>query len=852
MIDGDETHTGEGTQAPGWRAAEEARQLAPRFVHAIYRLIKGCLLHAESNQAVTQLVDFTLQTVDQYCEAHQCDSVSVLFAAKTVFVNRQMLRASRETYELARELGELLDVCGVNEVTVQRTVSRGDVAEFGGLIAGVQRDRSLAEKVTAGALHGIRARLVTGFGAGGTDQTPVQRAARTFAASVLMVRTFFADLKSGKLELPHGIKRIAQKLVTQTEDDARLLVAIAAAPAADSDRASLAVSTAVLSLAMAQQLTTDRTALASLASAALLYDAGRPRLQGSPIGGIERRLNEEEEERVPPSTVVTLSIVGKMHPPSLARTVLAYEALALRGGARPYQGRRSPLVLSRVLATARAFAELRISQGTDSALSIDDAIQVLAGQAQDATERTFVKLLVGALGIFPAGTMVELNTGEMGVVTATPLLPADFARPPVRILYDARANLLEQPLDLDLSRPGPDGVKRLIRRPVDADDQQMKQMRAYVVGLTTAKRRAQSRSIKRPAPPEHYTLPPAYTPTHRPPRHAGSETIQRRPASQRPYSSPPSGPRRGLMEITLNPVGTSTIPAPRRQSAVPPLPPTEPLLREFPADSARTEPPPDPSRIKRERPAVRRRDPRAEEDFEAPLVEVARVGSAAPSPVSARALSQPVEPGPLAPAPFPPAPSAAPPPLRADVPPPLARSGGDENRKQTGSTRQVAWEQYGGLVEKSEPSEEGVLPFATASASPAAPVEETDALLAAYLAEEEGRSGRQKPSTGGLKWGDEKVDSSRPSKPPSTGGLRWGEPKSAPGGGSSGGLRWGSEPASVRSSGGLRWGSTTARPKGRAVSDESTADSGESGAPTSQPGLRGSSAGSGDPPDEQS
>lgn len=850
MIDGDGTHAGEGSQAPGWRAAEEARQLAPRFVHALYRLIKGCLLHAESNQAVTQLVDFTLQTVDQYCEAHQCESVSVLFAAKAVFVNRQMLRASRETYELARELGELLEVCGVNEVTVQRSVSRGDVAEFGGLVAGVQRDRSLAEKVTAGALSGIRARLVTGFGAGGTDQTPVQRAARTFAASVLMVRTFFADLKGGKLELPHGIKRIAQKLVTQTEEDARLLVAIAAAPAADSDRASLAVSTAVLSLAMAQQLTTDRTALASLASAALLYDAGRPRLQGSPIAGIERRLNEEEEERVPSSTVVTLSVVGKMHPPSLARTVIAYEALALRGGARPYQGRRSPLVLSRVLATARAFAELRISQGTDSALSIDDAIQVLSGQAQDATERTFVKLLVGALGIFPAGTMVELNTGEMGVVTATPALPADFARPPVRILYDARANLLEQPLDLDLSRPGPDGVRRLIRRPVDADDQQMKQMRAYVVGLTTAKRRAQSRSIKRPAPPEHYSLPPAYTPTHRPPRSAGAETIQPRPPSQRPFSSPPSGPRRGLMEITLNPAGsTSTIPAPRRQSAVPPLPtPPEPLVRELPPEPARSEPASDPSRIKRERPAVRRRDPRAEEDFEAPPVEIAHV-SAAPAPLSARARSQPAEPGPFAPAP-----SAAPPPLHANAPPPPVRPSGGDERKQTGSTRQVAWEQYGGLVEKSEPSEEGVLPFATASASPAssaAPPEDTDALLAAYLAEEEGRSGLQKPSTGGLKWGDEKADSSRTGKPPSTGGLRWGEPKSAPGGGSSGGLRWGSEPASVRSSGGLRWGSTTARPKGRAVSDETTPDSGEGGAPTSQPGLRGDSSGSGDPPDDQ-
>src|SRR5581483_8104570 len=104
-------------------------------------------------------------------------------------------------------------------------------------------------------------------------------------------------------------------------------------------------------------------------------------------------------------------------------------------------------------------------------------IQVLANRAADGTERAIVKLLVGALGIYPAGTLVELSTGELAVVLETPAMPVDYVRPPVKILYDARANLLDEPIDVDLAKvPGP---IRFIRKSIDADEQQAKAMRAF-------------------------------------------------------------------------------------------------------------------------------------------------------------------------------------------------------------------------------------------------------------------------------------------------------------------------------------------------------------------------------------
>ncbi len=478
---------------------EDPRQLAGRVVNAIYRLIKGCFLHDDANQALTGLIELVIESTHQFCEKAGVESAAVLFAGNSVFVNKQMLRASRETYQLALELGTILAGCNVTEVTLERGVLAVEVAEFGRAVAAMHREKKLSPKFTEGGWTGLKVRKVVGFG-GSEVLSPVTRVARTYAASIMIVRAFYADLKKGKFELSHSVKRVAQKLAGIPEDEKRLLLSTAAAPAADTDRAGLIVSSAIVAVVMAGQLTDDRSALTSLATAALLYDAGRARLtRGSGTDGppIERVLNEEEEERLPNASVIALTVLGKLHPPSVTRSVIVYEALALRNEATtPYGGARQPHVLSRILATARAFTELRVARGASPPLSIDDAIQVLSSQARDNTEKTFVKLLVGTLGVFPAGTLVELSTGELAVVVSTPRLPVDFARPPVRIMYDPNGALLEEPIDLDLATAKHDeeGQRRFILKPIDASDQQMKQMRAYVMSLTAKRKRSSDKN----------------------------------------------------------------------------------------------------------------------------------------------------------------------------------------------------------------------------------------------------------------------------------------------------------------------------------------------------------------------
>jgi hypothetical protein len=682
----------------GERAMDPAalQELAAGVVHGVYRTVKACQFHADvTNDAVTSLTAAAAAAIADYCAGAASETVALSFLGDAIFVNRQILKGSRDTHALAVELRDLLATCEVTELTLARTIDRAAISNLAKLLADVQRDRSLVPRVTGGELPGVTAGKARFAATGASrEESPGQRAARTYATSVLTVQGVLADVRVGKFELPRRIKRLAQQVVARADEDARLLVALAATGGVSLDAATIAVGSAILAVAMTRQLTTDRAVLANAAMTALLYDAGRVVLGGGSVGSVQRTLNDDELDRVPTRTVLALTALGRMHAPARARTALLYEVWSMRRAHRlgaVYKGRRPPTLLARIIGVARAFAELRAA-GAGGGLSIDDALQVLGNRAADGTERALVKLLIGALGIYPAGTMVTLNTGELGVVMGTPSMPLDYVRPPVKILYDADTVLLEEPIDVDLAAPEPGHPHRFILKSVDADDQQMKAMRAYVIAATAAKRRGalDPDAVQAPAPGSSRSL--ADAPGPRPQQPMTAQIPQQRPVAEatlqsaigdadelaarftRPpivsnESMPTHRPPKNANAPTTPPPpssaqGVTIVPAPPRQEARHGEPTPLSAYRGAPVPPAAPAP----------AAPVRRRDPRNDSAPPSSMMDEIHRPVRAARPARVPAV----------------APASAPPPVE-----PL--------EGHTDSTRQVSWESLDSLIELTTP-----------------------------------------------------------------------------------------------------------------------------------------------------
>jgi len=474
---------------------EQARDLAANVVQAVFRLIKAATLHAIDNQAVVRQVEDTVSVVQDF--GHRSGyNASILFTRGSVFVSGQLLKANRSVYEGALELAEILERCGYSEINVSRDVRPNDLATFATAVAeGLRSGRALPERP---APH-IRLRKVGD--AVLRRETAIDRVddetqaiVRTYATAIVIMRRFYDDLRRGRYALRQGVKRIAQRLVDLSAGETPAFLGVTALRNQNHDDAGRAVNTAILSLAMARQITSDVVQLGRIGMAALLFDTARPRLSGvagREGDGIIPELSEQQEAEVPAGTAVVLTALGLVNEPSVMRTVIAYEGhWARRQGALGplYRGLRQPTLQARIVAVARAFNDLLTPLPGQAPLAADEAVARLEQEFTDPAERTVLRLLVGALGLFPTGTLVQLSTGEVALVVQTPSHPARYSQPRVRLVLDAAGGPIGRPLEIDLAaRPRPGEPARHIRRVVaTSDDPQAAAMRAHAGGQDTS------------------------------------------------------------------------------------------------------------------------------------------------------------------------------------------------------------------------------------------------------------------------------------------------------------------------------------------------------------------------------
>ena len=76
-----------------------------------------------------------------------------------------------------------------------------------------------------------------------------------------------------------------------------------------------------------------------------------------------------------------------------------------------------------------------------------------------------VECMIRCLGIYPVGSLVELSTGERGMVIA--VNPGNALRPVVHILWDPRQQLYATPVTVDLAAPDADAPSRTICHALD-------------------------------------------------------------------------------------------------------------------------------------------------------------------------------------------------------------------------------------------------------------------------------------------------------------------------------------------------------------------------------------------------
>jgi len=209
------------------------------------------------------------------------------------------------------------------------------------------------------------------------------------------------------------------------------------------------LSASMWSVSLGRQVGLPRQDLRSLAMGCLLMDVGKLRIEPALLQ-TNRELSTEEAAELAGHISHGLDILkecGVMNQDVIDMVAHHHERHDGSGYPNGLSGDEIP-PFARIAAIVDTYDALTSNRHHARAIAPSDAIKLLYHSRDRDFQAELVESFIQAIGIYPAGTLVELSSGEVGVVVAE--YRTRRLRPKVMLLLDARKNKLPQPRVVDL------------------------------------------------------------------------------------------------------------------------------------------------------------------------------------------------------------------------------------------------------------------------------------------------------------------------------------------------------------------------------------------------------------------
>jgi HD-GYP domain-containing protein (c-di-GMP phosphodiesterase class II) len=273
-------------------------------------------------------------------------------------------------------------------------------------------------------------------------------------AVVPTLRKVVADVLRRILE--HPLSMLTQFCVQKMQEFDRTL-------------ASHAIDVCVLSLIVAQEMHGASIDHEELGIGALLHDTGYLRLprnlyrRSRELGGHERSLMQQH----PQLAAAVLAQGSEDAVPEAVRRIIAQHHERLDGSGFPQGLSGDALALGGQLVGLVDTYDGMVSWRSDRApLLPHDAIRQLFVLGEKGRfDKSLVEVTIKALGVYPVGSLLKLNTGERAIVVG--IHPEHRLKPTVKIITGPLGQSYADPLLVDLANPGSDQPGRTILRALD-------------------------------------------------------------------------------------------------------------------------------------------------------------------------------------------------------------------------------------------------------------------------------------------------------------------------------------------------------------------------------------------------
>jgi HD-GYP domain-containing protein (c-di-GMP phosphodiesterase class II) len=457
----------------------ELLKLGNTIVTKFHVLMRISQIYDSKNTAIQQFVQESLQTINQWIKR---EGVLSILVDNELFLNGERLRYSVEGFTSFKYLLTQCRKRRIGEVVFKSPADETTLKEFiYGLMSLEDGNEKNAELFSESlASHGITSievhplEVLEGEEDAITyylvDQQKV--AQKVFFETIGTIKEVITHIKGKQHADVRKLKRLAQKAVNLIVEDESILLGMATIKNYDEYTFNHSVNVTIYSLAIGKRLGFTRKIMTELGITALLHDIGKSKIpreilnkpgpldegewgvmKKHPLLGVEVALNLKQLGEINPRMVVGIFDHHLNNDLSGYPKLFRKKELSLFG---------------RIIQIADSYDAMTTARiYKKSAYTPEHSLAIMLRERVVHFDPILLKILIGVVGIYPIGSLVLLNTHEVGIVYKPNPDPKWIDRPRVILVERHEKKDVKKEL-IDLTETdGPNHFKRTVIKTLD-------------------------------------------------------------------------------------------------------------------------------------------------------------------------------------------------------------------------------------------------------------------------------------------------------------------------------------------------------------------------------------------------
>ncbi|MGB9836754.1 MAG: HD-GYP domain-containing protein [Candidatus Saccharicenans sp.] len=455
--------------------AVSTHKQAVNFLVRFYILLKILKLYAENNELIEEQTKLLFEEFEKLKALSE--DISFRIKQESIFFNQTRLKFSLANYHIFKALLEELRKKEIGLISLSPDLERENLKSAVAIIGQRRTGSTPFEDIQAD----LNQKNITGISleklqASEKFISPEKSSVRLFFLSILHLREISERNKENEKIRLSTTRRLIQSIFNHMVDNESFLIGLTNIKNYDEYTLNHSVNVSLLAVALGRRLGLSRAELVDLGLAAFFHDLGKTE---TPLEILNKpgQLNEEERKimelhpHLGAEKLVQLKEFKKL-PISAIHVAMEHHIKEDMSGYPRFKMKNDINLYSRIVKVCDVFDAITTKRVyRKKAFTRSEALSLMLEHIGTEFNPVILKTFVQMMGVFPVGSLVLLNTGEIGLVVETNQELRFMLRPKVKIIVDSQGQKVDgEVVDLTEADPQTKKYKRTIVKEINPDE----------------------------------------------------------------------------------------------------------------------------------------------------------------------------------------------------------------------------------------------------------------------------------------------------------------------------------------------------------------------------------------------